>query len=53
MRQFNNHDLVRRALSLADSINKGGNKDLAQLGDAVIKLALVKEGLRRHATRSK
>ncbi|OQE16688.1 hypothetical protein PENSTE_c023G06843 [Penicillium steckii] len=42
---------LRRALQLADSIHQNGNKDLALLGDTVIKLILVKEGLRRHATR--
>ncbi|CAI7625838.1 unnamed protein product [Penicillium pancosmium] len=42
---------LRRALQLADSIHQDGNKDLALLGDTVIKLILVKEGLRRHATR--
>ncbi|KAJ5593531.1 RNAse III [Penicillium hordei] len=41
----------RRALQLADSIHQNGNKDLALLGDTVIKLILVKEGLRRHAAR--
>ena len=44
---------LRRALQLADSIHRNGNKDLALLGDIVIKLILVKEGLRRRATRGK
>lgn len=44
---------LQRALQLADSIHQNGNKDLALLGDTVIKLILVKEGLRRHATRGK
>jgi ribonuclease-3 len=49
--QFTNPLELRRALQLADSIHQDGNKDLALLGDTVIKLILVKEGLRRHATR--
>lgn len=44
---------LRRALQLADSIHPNGNKDLALLGDTIIKLILVKEGLCRHATRGK
>jgi ribonuclease-3 len=51
--QFTNPLELRRALQLADSIHQDGNKDLALLGDTVIKLILVKEGLRRHATRGK
>ncbi|KAJ5533356.1 RNAse III [Penicillium frequentans] len=49
--QFTNQLGLREALQLADSIHQNGNKDLALLGDTVIELILVKEGLRRHATR--
>ena len=51
--QFTNPLALREALQLADSSNQIGNKDLALLGDTVIKLILVKEGLRRRATRGK
>ncbi|CRG92727.1 hypothetical protein PISL3812_09793 [Talaromyces islandicus] len=49
--RFKNRLGLRQALQLADGIHQNGNKDLALLGDTVIKLVLVKEGLRRHATR--
>ncbi|PLB54759.1 RNAse III [Aspergillus steynii IBT 23096] len=49
--RFANRLGLRRALQLADSIHQNGNKDLALLGDTVIRLILVKEGLRRDATR--
>lgn len=51
--RFTNRLALRRALQLADSIHQDGNKNLALLGDTVIKLILVKEGLHRHATRGK
>lgn len=51
--QFTNRLGLRRALQLADDIHQDGNKPLALLGDTVIKLVLVKEGLRRQATRGK
>lgn len=51
--QFTNRLGLRQALQLADSIHQNGNKDLALLGDTVIELILIKEGLRRHATRGK
>lgn len=51
--RFTHQLLLRQALQLADSIHPDGNKYLALLGDTVIKLILVKEGLRRNATRGK
>lgn len=51
--QFNDRMLVRQALRVAGSMQQDGNKYLALLGDALIKLVLVKEGLCRHATRGK
>jgi len=51
--QFTDRLQLRQALHLADNIYQDGNKYLALLGDAVIKLVLVKEGLQRHATRGK
>lgn len=51
--QFQDRLELRRALQLADSIHQIGNKDLDLFGDTVIKLILVKEGLRRHAIRGK
>lgn len=53
MFRFTDRLQLRQALHLADSIHQDGNKYLALLGDTVIKLVLVKEGLRRHATRGK
>lgn len=49
--QFTDRLQLRQALHLADSIHQDGNKYPALLGDTVIELVLVKEGLRRHATR--
>lgn len=49
--RFTDRLQLRQALRLADSIHQDGNKYLALLGDTVIKLVLVKEGLRRRATR--
>ncbi|KAB8239006.1 ribonuclease III domain-containing protein [Aspergillus alliaceus] len=49
--RFTDRLQLRKALQLADSIHQDGNKYLALLGDTVIKLVLVKEGLCRHATR--
>jgi hypothetical protein len=51
--RFNDRVRLRQALQLADSVHRDGNKHLALLGDAVIKLILVKEGLVHHATRGK
>jgi hypothetical protein len=51
--RFTDRLRLRQALQLADSTHQDGNKYLALLGDTVIKLVLVKEGLRRHATRGK
>ncbi|PYH91187.1 ribonuclease III [Aspergillus ellipticus CBS 707.79] len=51
--RFTDRLQLRQALQLADSIHQNGNKNLALLGDTVIKLVLVKEGLRRHATRGR
>ena len=51
--RFTDQLQLRQALQLADSTHQDGNKYLALLGDTVIKLVLVKEGLRRHATRGK
>lgn len=51
--RFTDRLQLRQALHLADSVHQDGNKCLALLGDTVIKLVLVKEGLRRHATRGK
>lgn len=48
--QFVDRLQLRQALHLADSIHYDGNKYRALLGDTVIKLILVKEGFRRHAT---
>lgn len=53
MFQFTNRLQLQQALRLADNIHQDGNKCLALLGDAVIKLVLVKEGFQRHATRGK
>ncbi|KAL4899911.1 hypothetical protein BDW74DRAFT_162681 [Aspergillus multicolor] len=49
--QFTDRLQARHALQLADSAHPDGNKHLALLGDAVIKLVLIQEGLRRQATR--
>ncbi|ODM15234.1 hypothetical protein SI65_09175 [Aspergillus cristatus] len=49
--QFTDRSQLRQALNLADGVNQDSNKYLALLGDVVIKLVLVKEGLHRHATR--
>lgn len=49
--RFTDRLQLRQALQLADSIHQDGNKYLALLGDTVIKLVLVKEGLRRRAAR--
>lgn len=48
---FTNRFALRGALQLADGIHQDGNRNLALLGDTVIKLILIKEGLRREATR--
>ncbi|KAJ5346996.1 ribonuclease III domain-containing protein [Penicillium brevicompactum] len=42
---------LRQALQLADSIHQDGNKNLALLGDTVIRLVFVQEGLCRGAPR--
>ncbi|PLB40228.1 putative RNAse III [Aspergillus candidus] len=49
--RFTNPLLLQEALQLAGVFDQIGNKDLALLGDAVIHLIFVKEGLRRRATR--
>jgi ribonuclease-3 len=51
--RFTDRLQLRQALQLADSIHQDGNKHLALLGDTVVKLVHVKEGLHRHATRGK
>lgn len=51
--RFTDRLQLRQALQLADSTHLDGNKYLALVGDTVIKMVLVKEGLRRHATRGK
>ncbi|KAF7591555.1 hypothetical protein BBP40_001435 [Aspergillus hancockii] len=44
--QFTGRLQLRQALRVADNIHPDGNKYLALLGDTVIKLVLVKVGLR-------
>lgn len=51
--RFTDRRRLRQALQLADSTHHDGNKHLALLGDAVLKLVLIQEGLRRNATRGK
>ena len=51
--QFTDRLGLRQALQLVDSIYQDRNKEPALLGDAVIKLVLIKEGLRRYVTRGK
>ncbi|PKY01684.1 putative RNAse III [Aspergillus campestris IBT 28561] len=48
---FSNPVVLREALQLADASHQIGNRNLALLGNTVIHLILVQEGLRRRATR--
>ncbi|PLN81001.1 RNAse III [Aspergillus taichungensis] len=49
--QFSNTLALREALQLPESFHRMSNKGLALLGDAIITVILVKEGLRRGAPR--
>lgn len=51
--QFNDRVRLQQALRLAGSFQQDGNKYLALLGDAIIKMVLVKEGVSRQTTRGK
>lgn len=47
---FQNRDLIREALQLAGPLNPNGNRVLAQVGDAIIRLILVDQGRNKNKT---
>ena len=50
---FQNRDLIREALQLAGPLNPNGNRVLAQVGDAIIRLILVDQGRNKNKTPGK
>lgn len=51
--EFANRDLIREALQGPGFINREGNRTLALIGDAALKLSLIVQGQAKHASRRK